>query len=759
MASTVPPGYNPETSLLQGGTAPILPVQGGGGGQPPTNDYNASVSLLQGGTGVIEPVKGGGKAVAFAKDLTSERKFVATNAPRNVVRASRVYSLEIYGIETEAPSLSLDPDLRERQRRLIKYANAEKLTPLVTSVSGISAPDGLFAYTQYPKYGDCKPQLPVNFFEVMAKKVHFMDERSHIVWVVPNVRGNKEVFESLFGKLIHDGKLPGKEHVLVFTGSFYPDTPNQTTVFLFDEIMKLKEKNPGQVYVVTPHDTILLRNGCKILEDTYAMKTTLAQKEGKSKDLPTYFEPEVLVFPHEKFLIRSTPMPISQGSKVSVGLLAQKKVASKSFYIKPDSGRKADPAPLENYVTILSDSRVPETRSWPPKTQQTIRCPKESDCQKFEIGFPLQVLGDSIQLNLLESKLYLFHITKEPIPYFTGPKEGKAKTEEAKETEEEEEGEEEEEVVLTPVRNSTELEIEKPQIPVGPYKASPDATPSATTVIPLEGFTFEVRIPSTQGVKSDWLNKKYTQGEADLINTLQITPYILQKAFDSLGSFRLANFLESLTLSKCFTETRLLLHSECVDARRFLRKVGFELQRKCLNDTMEDFGKAPEGIVLQAPVKATAPPAELLALEASLANLTLPPPLPFGLSGLERALANLKLPYPVDPELTSLQASLGNLRLPSSPSKPLVGIVNGLQNISLQRPPPALYTLVKNLNSLSIAGSGSGSGSGSDPSMVEVGPPPAPASSSSSYIPRGRAPHLVNVNESVRPLPQIADMV
>lgn len=757
MASAVPPGYNPETSLLQGGTTPILPVQGGGGGQPPTNDYNASVSLLQGGTGVIEPVKGGGKAVAFAKDLTTERKFLSTNAPRNVVRASRAYSLEIYGIETESPSLPLDPDLRERQRRLIKYANAEKLTPLVTSVSGISTPDGLFAYTQYPKYGDCKPQLPVNFFEVMAKKVHFMDERSHIVWIVPNVKGNKEVFESLFGKLIHDGKLPGKEHVLVFTGSFYPDTPNQTTVFLFDEIMKLKEKNPGQVYVVTPHDTILLRNGCKILEDTYAMKTTLAQKEGKSKDLPTYFEPEILVFPHEKFLIRSTNMPISQGSKVSVGLLSQKKVASKSFYIKPHSGAKVEPEPLVNYVTILSDLRVPETKNWPPKSQQTIRCPKESDCQKFEIGFPLQVLGESIQLNLLESKLYLFHITKEPIPYFTGPKEGQAKgTEEAKEPEEEEEEEEvEEEIVLTPVRNSTEIEIEKPQIPQGPYKASPDATLSPTIVIPLEGFTFEVRIPSTQSVKTDWFNKKYTQGEADLINTLQITPYILQKAFDSLGTFRLANFLESLSVSKCFTETRLLLHSECLEARQFLRKVGFELQRKCLNDTVEDFGKAPEGIVLQVPVKATAPPAELLAVESSLANLTLPPPLPFGLSGLERALANLKLPYPVDPELRTLQQSLGNLRLPSSPGSPLVGIVNGLQNISLQRPPLALYTLVKNLNSLNIARSGSGS----DPSMAEVGPPPAPASSLSAYTPRGRAPRLVNVNESGSPLSQIAEMV
>ncbi len=51
MASQPPAGYNPEASLLQGGTATIHPVQGGGGmeaGAAPAG-YNPGVSLLNTG--------------------------------------------------------------------------------------------------------------------------------------------------------------------------------------------------------------------------------------------------------------------------------------------------------------------------------------------------------------------------------------------------------------------------------------------------------------------------------------------------------------------------------------------------------------------------------------------------------------------------------------------------------------------------------------------------------------------------------------
>jgi hypothetical protein len=595
------PGYNPEMSLLQGGTAPIVPVQGGGGSSLAPPDYNPSASLLQGGTGVIEPIRGGGKAkeFRFATDLEETREFSETAAPINVSRASRAYTLEVYGLPVDAVPLALDTDLSVRQRRLMGYVNAEKRTPLVTSMGAFEAGE---VYTSYPKYGDCKPSLPVNYFTDRARKVHFMDDKAHTLWVIPNLRGNKEVYETIFNKLVDNYSLPGKDHILIFTGAFYPDTPNEVSVFLFDEILKLKQKNPGQVFVISPSNATLLRNGCHILEQTYAMKTTLAKAEGKSKDVPTFFEPDLVVFPHEKLVVRSSDMPISAESKVSVGLLAKKKVFTKSYYIQPKLGIKSDPAPLEQYVTVLSNPNQSETRSWPPKPQQTIKCPKNSDCDHFEVGFPLSVLGESIVFNFLDTKLYLFHITKEKIPYLTGPK---------KEGEKEEEEEEEEEVDVVPVEEEEEEEVEvipakptkisAPKKITGFYKESANAKPSKTVTFDLGEYTFTVRVPksntSSDPIRLDWLNETFTKDEALLLNTLQLTPTLMKKAFGEMYKWRLSSFLASLTYSSCFRETSLLLSSECEDSRRFLRKVSSLLEKDCLEAFYTNLGTPPKGTV------------------------------------------------------------------------------------------------------------------------------------------------------------------
>jgi hypothetical protein len=641
------PGYNPETSLLQGGTAPILPVQGGGSlagagpAIPPSNDYNPSASLLQGGTGVIEPIRGGGKTVVptittergggktvvptittergggkegvrFASTLEEERTYSKNAPPKNVSRASRAYTLEVYNIVVEPSPLAVDPDLNARQRRLMAYVAKEKTVPLLTSIGTVAA-DGGAPITEFPKYDDCKRSLPANYFVERPRKVHFMDDKPHILWLIPNLRGNKEVFETFFEKIVtlQDGKslLPGKEHAVVFTGAFYPDTPNQTSVFLFDEIMKLKRDNPGQVYVISPGNATLLRNGCYILDNTYATKGTLGKFDGKSKEVPTFFEPDVLVFPYEQILIRSSDMPISADSSVSIGALLEKKVYTKSFYIKAAPGRKADPKgkSLENYVTVLSNPSQAETRSWPPKPQQTIKCPKGMDCWNFEVGFPLSLLGPSIVLNFLETKLYLFHITADKDPFFTGPKEGVTGAEEEEEEEEEEEvdlvsvdDEEEEKPPVVPAK------VSRPKKITGVYKESAEAKSSKKTVtFDLAEYRFTIRVPDSyvqrDPIRVDWLNEIFTKDEALLLNALQLTPKLMQKAFGDMYKWRLSNFLGSLTYSSCFKESRLLLKSECEDARRFLRKVGFLLEKDCLEAFYTNLGTPPKGEIEVVP--------------------------------------------------------------------------------------------------------------------------------------------------------------
>ena len=62
---SAPPGYNPEVSLLAGGTGEIARVMGGGGTAPP--GFNETATLLTGGeNAVIRVVEGG--AVTFANE-------------------------------------------------------------------------------------------------------------------------------------------------------------------------------------------------------------------------------------------------------------------------------------------------------------------------------------------------------------------------------------------------------------------------------------------------------------------------------------------------------------------------------------------------------------------------------------------------------------------------------------------------------------------------------------------------------------------
>lgn len=76
MASQPPAGYNPEASLLQGGTATITPVQGGGGmdagaSLPPS--YNPEQSLLNTGHNApIVAIRGGGQEGGKGKEAYAD---------------------------------------------------------------------------------------------------------------------------------------------------------------------------------------------------------------------------------------------------------------------------------------------------------------------------------------------------------------------------------------------------------------------------------------------------------------------------------------------------------------------------------------------------------------------------------------------------------------------------------------------------------------------------------------------------------------
>jgi hypothetical protein len=354
---------------------------------------------------------------------------------------------------------------------------------------------------------------------------------------------------------------------------------------------------------------------------------------------------------------------------------------------------------MENYVTVTSNPNESETRSWPPKSQQTIKCPKDSDCQEFELGFPLEKMGTSIFMNLLETKLYLFHMTKEKIPFLTGPVAATVIEEEPEEEEEEpapEETEEEEEIILQPTATIT------PPPPIkGEFKEDPAAKPSAQSVtMNVEGYSFEVRVPmstsNSDAVKIDWMNARFTKDEADLLNALQFTPGLLKRAIGENYKWRLANFLANLTLSSCFKETSLLLKSECDDARLFMRKVAEQHQKECLARMYKEWGTPSEGIV---EAEAQEEKKEEKKAAVPIASVSVEEELPG-----EQEFVSF-----ANEDLNSILSGMNALELKSQPqknTKELDGFLKRMNDLTIQQDletvTKEVEALMKELESLSI---------------------------------------------------------
>lgn len=84
-------------------------------------------------------------------------------------------------------------------------------------------------------------------------------------------------------------------------------------------------------------------------------------------------------------------------------------------------------------------------------------------------------------------------------------------------------------------------------------------------------------------VYSDWLKLKFTVDEASLLNGIGLTPKILEEIFGPAWPNELANFLQGISITKCFTDTRLMLRAECEDNRKFLEQVRIYYAQKNLS--------------------------------------------------------------------------------------------------------------------------------------------------------------------------------
>jgi hypothetical protein len=83
---------------------------------------------------------------------------------------------------------------------------------------------------------------------------------------------------------------------------------------------------------------------------------------------------------------------------------------------------------------------------------------------------------------------------------------------------------------------------------------------------------YSIRSP-VPDVIDDWNNGIFSKDEANYLNAMTLSPKILSKVFSISWKQELSNHLAMISRSKCFKDSRLLLHADCQNAQSFVSKV------------------------------------------------------------------------------------------------------------------------------------------------------------------------------------------
>ena len=95
-------------------------------------------------------------------------------------------------------------------------------------------------------------------------------------------------------------------------------------------------------------------------------------------------------------------------------------------------------------------------------------------------------------------------------------------------------------------------------------------------LIQLGGQTYSIRKPNFNAsirVTNDWVDGKFTEDEARMLNDLNFKPAYLNDIFGDKWHIELADFLLDLVTYKCYSDTKLLTNAKCDKANDFINKV------------------------------------------------------------------------------------------------------------------------------------------------------------------------------------------
>ena len=244
----------------------------------------------------------------------------------------------------------------------------------------------------------------------------------------------------------------------------------------------------------------------------------------------------------------------------------------KSFLLRPDSSKGTEK--IDGFIEFVGGA-MDET-SLPGGAAATKGCPGY-DCPEFIKSVKMDSKSLVSPLALRDASAYLVWSTDKRLPYLKKKVEAEeVAEEEAEEVAEEEEEEANEEIEEAPVTKKARTETIEENEDV---EESEDCIEGTSTdkdtprvEFNLTGINLEVREASAT-TKGEWKRGVFTPSEAKLLCLLHLSPSLLQELFKDEKWNEVSDFLESMSESRCYEDSTLLLQRECDKARIFLRTI------------------------------------------------------------------------------------------------------------------------------------------------------------------------------------------
>jgi len=560
--SNPPPGYSSTDSLLQGGTSEITPLMGGGmngSGIGGTIITNMDSSLLQGGESAeITPLKGGGAMMVIA-EVVSRDPGMATTVENSILASEPLYSAKVVDESPNtviAQMVSKPPGKgKTLQNKVIKSRRIQPVKLLEVMPESIPwmrgggdpievkeihlPPDAKVSFssstldelvqTQYDTLLDIyvKDLLPKWNRENGAARVIATESCS-----IPSTGTLDQKGVAGFDRLSHilpvttqkillvkpvNGDLENFLHLLTYIEKH---TDEIDTVFIFAPPFFDILKDNKRLFAAYLKVRALAKASMIILCMNTIPNRIVGCKLGK-KQVVTMLEPTYVLYPFERKI-----------GDINVDGLIFSGAALNEVDVPDTKGKTA---------STSSFMAIPDNNGWiafPPNIEN-----KDNNLGGYKV---YRFTGDKAYT--MNSGIVEFILTPDTSDHLNPKGAGAG------------------------VLEDTKLILDR-----GAFIATRDSELMVRDVefekVPLDGEIYSIRKPGLVPVAKDWIDLKFTEHEAAMLNALHLRPGMLEEIFGVGWNRELASFMDNMVTSKCFLEPSLLIDANCDTSTTFINRV------------------------------------------------------------------------------------------------------------------------------------------------------------------------------------------